>query len=92
MVDRNVRFRRHEIDLVIRRGRVVAFVEVKARAGGLAAVDAVGQATRFRIRAAGGRWIAGQAARGADLSRFSFRYDIVAVLPRRWPRHFTDAF
>lgn len=32
VVDRNYRFGRHEIDLIIRRGRIVAFVEVKARA------------------------------------------------------------
>jgi putative endonuclease len=33
ILGRNVRWRRKEIDIVARRGRVVAFVEVKARAG-----------------------------------------------------------
>ena len=31
LLDRNVRFRRKEIDIVARRGRLVAFVEVKGR-------------------------------------------------------------
>jgi len=34
IVDRNVRWGRREIDLVARRGPTLAFVEVKARAGG----------------------------------------------------------
>jgi putative endonuclease len=33
IVERNVRFRRKEVDLVIRRGDLVAFVEVKGRRG-----------------------------------------------------------
>lgn len=33
VVERNVRFRRKEVDLIVRRGRVVAFVEVKGRRG-----------------------------------------------------------
>lgn len=77
-----------EIDIVARRGDLVAFIEVKARrelAGALFAVT--GEAQR-RIRAAGDLWL----ARQADAHRLSLRYDIVAVLPWRLPRHFEDAF
>jgi len=28
----------------------------------------------------------------ADYALLSQRYDIVAILPGRWPRHFQDAF
>ena len=89
---RRHRTRLGEIDLIVRKGEIVAFVEVKARPDDLAAVDSVSVTAQRRIRAAGDLWIAGQAGRGADLSRFSYRYDIVAIRPGRWPRHFPDAF
>lgn len=92
ILERRYRCRTGEIDIIARKGRVIVFVEVKARGESLAAVDAVSHASRQRIRAAGDRWIASQTARGAELSGFSFRYDIVAILPRRWPQHFVDAF
>src|SRR4051794_19573544 len=41
-----------EIDLIVRRGRVVAFVEVKRRVQAVAAAEAVTPATRRRIRRA----------------------------------------
>lgn len=81
-----------EIDLVVRKGDLIAFVEVKARSGEWTAIDAVSLAAQHRIRGAGDLWIATQAGRGRDMSRYSFRYDIVAILPGRWPRHFPDAF
>lgn len=81
-----------EIDIVARKGDVIAFVEVKARAEDMAAIDAVSIPAQRRIRAASDLWIGRQAARGRDLTRFSYRYDIVAILPGRWPRHYRDAF
>jgi putative endonuclease len=81
-----------EIDLIASRGDVVAFIEVKARAGENLAVDAVSFAAQRRIRNAADQWIAREHRRGRDVSRFSFRFDIVAILPGRWPRHYPDAF
>ena len=89
---RRHRTRLGEIDLVVKKGDVIAFVEVKARSDDNAAIDSVSLTAQHRIRAAGDLWIARQAGRGADLSRFSYRYDIVAIRPGRWPRHFPDAF
>lgn len=77
-----------EIDLIVGKGDLVAFVEVKARAGEQAAIDAVSLTAQSRIQAASDLWLAKQKD-GAHLSR---RYDLVAVLPRRLPRHFPDAF
>lgn len=77
-----------EIDIIARRGRVIAFVEVKARATLADALDAVGQKQRSRIVRAAEHFMAGHAAPGAcDL-----RFDVIAVQPGRLPRHITDAW
>jgi putative endonuclease len=77
-----------EVDLIARRGTTVAFIEVKARRDDRAAVDAVTASAHRRIQAAATLWL----ARQPDAARLSLRFDIVAVMPGRWPRHFTDAF
>ncbi|EJZ22126.1 YraN family protein [Rhizobium sp. Pop5] len=82
------RTRLGEIDIVARKGDLAIFVEVKARHDEGAAVDAVSVVAQKRIRAASDLWL----ARQADYPRLSQRYDIVAVMPGRLPRHFPDAF
>jgi len=82
------RTRLGEIDIVARKGDLAVFVEVKARRGEREAIDAVAPAAQHRIRAASDLWL----ARRPDHAALSQRYDIVAVLPGRWPRHFPDAF
>ena len=77
-----------EIDIVARRRDLAVFVEVKARRDERLAVDAVSFAAQHRIRAASDLWL----SRQPDHASLSQRYDIVAVLPGRWPRHFPDAF
>lgn len=88
IVARNFRCRQGEIDIVARKGDLIAFVEVKARASHGEAVDAVGRDSQRRIADAAGVWIAGR----RDRDRLSWRFDIVAVTPWRWPHHFEDAF
>ncbi|CAH0190638.1 YraN family protein [Agrobacterium fabrum] len=82
------RTRLGEIDLIARKKDLIAIIEVKARASGGSAVDAVGFHSQQRIRAAADLWL----SRRRDAGRFSLRFDIVAVLPRRLPQHFIDAF
>ncbi|MCD2185174.1 YraN family protein [Rhizobium sp. GN54] len=77
-----------EIDIIARKGDLVACVEVKARASEEGAVFAVTGTAQHRIRAASDFWL----ARQPDAHRLSIRYDIVAVLPWRLPRHLPDAF
>jgi putative endonuclease len=77
-----------EIDIIARKGDLAVFVEVKARRGEQEAVDAVSFSAQKRIRAASDLWLARQPDHGC----LSQRYDIVAILPGRWPRHFPDAF
>lgn len=82
------RVRAGEVDIIARRGDMVAFVEVKARRNLMSAIDAVTFTSQSRIRAAGDHWL----ARQPDAARLSLRYDIVAVLPWSWPRHIEGAF
>lgn len=77
-----------EIDLIVKRGRLIAFVEVKARRLEAAGLQAVGAEGERRIVDAADLWLARHpAAAGLDL-----RYDMVVVTPWRLPRHLPDAF
>ena len=77
-----------EIDIVARRKDLAVFVEVKARGGESQAIDAVSFEAQRRIRAASDLWL----ARQPDHAGLSQRYDIIAIIPGRRPRHFEDAF
>ncbi|MDX3926665.1 MAG: YraN family protein [Shinella sp.] len=77
-----------EIDIVARKRELVVFVEVKARRSIGDAVFAVSGTAQRRIRAASDLWL----ARQPDAHLLSMRYDIVAVMPLRLPRHLEDAF
>jgi len=77
-----------EIDLIVKRGRTIAFVEVKARPTRAEALESVGRMAEGRIVAAADMWLARHpAATGYDL-----RYDMVLVTPWRLPKHLPDAF
>jgi putative endonuclease len=77
-----------EIDLVVLRGRTIAFVEVKARDDLDAAASAISEAKRRRISRAARVWLARNPwAAGATL-----RGDAVFVAPRRLPRHLGAAY
>ena len=88
IVARRFRTRAGEVDLIARKGDLVALVEVKARPSERAAVDAVTATAERRIGAAGDIWL----SRQTDAARLSIRCDIIAVVPWRWPKHFPDAF
>lgn len=77
-----------EIDLVARRGRLLVFIEVKARAQLDAAAEAVTARQRRRIVAAAGAWL----AQHPDDAACDIRFDAVLVAPWRIPRHVPAAF
>ena len=82
---RRVRTPVGEVDLVARRGRTVAFVEVKARASADGAAFALDE-HRLRRVAAAAEAIAHRYAQAGD----DIRIDAVLIAPRRLPRHLVN--
>jgi len=74
-----------EIDLIVRRGRVVAFVEVKARSGLDDAILSFTPAKLRQVGRAARAWISREREAG-----LTYRLDAVAVAPGRVPRHTAD--
>ncbi|CDX27578.1 conserved hypothetical protein [Mesorhizobium plurifarium] len=85
---RRHRTRLGEIDLIARRGDLVLFVEVKARRTLIEAMEAIGRESERRIEGAADLWL----SRQPDYGKLSMRFDMVAVLPWRWPVHVKNAF
>ena len=88
IVARQYRTKLGEIDLIARRGNLVLIVEVKVRATLTEAMDAIARESERRIEGAADLWL----ARQPDYGRLSVRFDMVAVLPRRWPIHVQNLF
>jgi len=77
-----------EIDLLAKRGQVLAVVEVKQRASLELALETVTLDQRDRLRRAG----AALAANRPGLSSCAVRLDLLALAPGRLPRHIPDAW
>ncbi len=77
-----------EVDLIMRRGEVTAFIEVKVRATTDLAVEAVTDFQSRRIAAAARIWMARDPKAALGICRF----DIVTVSPYQWPTHIPNAF
>ena len=77
-----------EIDLIVRRGRTIAFVEVKARARLADAYEAIDARKRARFSRAVRSWL----GRNAPPADATFRADAVFVAPRAWPVHVANVF
>ena len=88
IVARRYRTRLGEVDLIARRGDLVLIVEVKARKTLIEAMEAIAHESERRIEAAADLWL----ARQKDHARLSVRFDMVAVLPWRWPVHVENVF
>lgn len=77
-----------EIDLIVRRGGVLAAIEVKARDSLAAAGESISRHQRRRIARALDHFLALR----PELAGLARRFDVMLVVPRRWPRHLVDAW
>ncbi len=84
---RRVRTHVGEIDLVVRRGGTLAFVEVKARGSERDLALALDE-RRLRRVAAAAQALTPRFARGAT----AVRIDVVLLSPGRWPRHLANVW
>lgn len=87
ILDQRVRQRSGEIDLIARRGRTTAFIEVKTRAT-VAALDLAIDEYRLRRVAAAVEAVSHRYARRGD----DIRIDIILIAPRSWPRHLVNVW
>ncbi|MEM1389726.1 MAG: YraN family protein [Pseudomonadota bacterium] len=86
ILDRRVRFPSGEIDLIAKRGSVLAFVEVKQRPTVEQCQTSVHDRNWSRIASAAERW----SAQRPQFSDCNWRYDLIAITPAGWPRHLRD--
>lgn len=77
-----------EIDIVARRGKLLIFVEVKARAKLDDAAWSVTERNQRRVAAAASAWLAAN----PDDAISDMRFDAILVAPRSLPRHIQGAF
>jgi putative endonuclease len=78
-----------EIDLIAKRGKFLAFVEVKARRSVGEAIHAISPNQRRRIERAAEAFVAHR----PDLAACDWRFDVVILEGRwGWPRHIADAW
>lgn len=77
-----------EIDLIAKKGKTVAFIEVKARRTREAAMSAVTSKSQRRIVSAAKVFVAEHPKAGF----FTLRFDVIIVRPWRWPERIVDAF
>lgn len=88
IVERRLRSPAGEIDILARRGDVLAVIEVKARGDFAAAAEATTARQKERlVRAAG--WVL---STRPDLAALTVRFDVMLVAPWRLPRHVFDAW
>ena len=83
---RRARMRGGEVDLIARRGRTVAFVEVKQRRSDEASAMALDERRLKRVAAA--EQLAGRYVKPGD----AMRIDAIFVVPGRFPRHLANVW
>ncbi|MBK6801205.1 YraN family protein [Novosphingobium sp.] len=86
IVAQRVKTPRGEVDLIARRGRTLAFIEVKWRATA-AQLDHAVDPYRLRRVAAAAEVLAARHARPGD----TLRIDVLLLAPGRFPRHMANA-
>lgn len=86
ILDRRVRYSSGEIDLIAKRGQTLAFIEVKQRQTIEQCQSAVPLRSWQRISTAAEMWV----TRRPQLSHLDWRYDLIAITPKVFPKHLRD--
>jgi putative endonuclease len=83
VLERNWRCREGELDLVVVKGRVLVFCEVKTRRGSAfgGPAEAVTFTKQRRLRRLAARWLAESRSPGARRSWPEIRFDVACVTP-----------
>ena len=87
ILDRRVKTPRGEVDLVVRRGKLVVFVEVKWRASAQELELAIDEYRLRRVAAAAEVLASRYVRRGDDM-----RIDALLLAPGRFPRHLKNVW
>ena len=77
-----------EIDIIAKRGRVLAFIEVKARDTVTTAAESLSRKQQARIARAAAQFLASR----PPLALLDQRFDIILVVPGRLPMHLPSAW
>jgi putative endonuclease len=87
IVGERVKTPRGEVDLIARRGKTVAFIEVKARTKSLDLATAI-DGYRLRRVAAAAEILLPKYGKGTE----NMRIDVILVAPWRWPHHLPNVW
>jgi putative endonuclease len=77
-----------EIDIIAKKGKTIAIVEVKARTSKTTALESLATRQRRRIERSTEFWL----KKAGYIHTTSPRFDIIAIVPRRFPIHIKNAW
>jgi putative endonuclease len=77
-----------EIDLIVKKGNMVVFVEVKLRKTAEAAAEAIHSKNQLRVRNAAELYL----QQYPEYNECEMRFDALVMAPGAWPQHIPDAF
>lgn len=77
-----------EIDLIVKKGAVVVFVEVKLRRTEAAAAEAIHAKNQSRVRNAAELYL----QKHPEYNKYELRFDALVMAPGAWPQHIENAW